>query len=335
MSHSKLVQYKLIFCGLGLGAAAIAVHPAIAQAEVPVNLASLPETAAVSTQADDLLLPAIEQPKYFIDVEQVTYQARELDLEKFCQNYPYNSKCAGVNTPTPGEDAPGESTEIEDNDRQSSSKSKSGWAIAPEISTLGLGGHIIRRITPQINARVGINAFGLGFEIEDDNSGVNTKYDVDLSLLNVSTLVDFHPFKSSGFKMTGGLVFNNNDIEGTATNENEIEIGNQTFTADQVGSVDTNIEVTRSVAPYLGIGWGNAVAANKGLGFWCNLGVMFGGSPDIEVTPNINQNLPQAVRNQVETAVNEQIEEEKNQIEDDLAFLGIYPVGSLGISYQF
>jgi hypothetical protein len=98
MSYSKSVQYKLIFCGLSWGMATIAVHPAIAQAEVPVNLASLPESAAVSTQADDLLLSAIEQPKYFIDVEQVTYQARELDLEKFCQNYPYNSKCAGVNT---------------------------------------------------------------------------------------------------------------------------------------------------------------------------------------------------------------------------------------------
>jgi hypothetical protein len=334
MSHSKSVQYKLIFCGLSWGVATIAVHPAIAQAEVPVNVASLPESAAVSTQAHDLLLPAIEQPKYLIDIEQVTYQARELDLEKFCQNYPYNSKCAGVDTPTPGveEDAPGESTEIEDNDRQSSSKPKSGWAIAPEISTLGLGGHVIRRITPSLNARVGINAFSTGFEIEDDSS---TSYDVDLSLLNVSTLADFHPFKSSGFKMTGGLVFNNNNIEGTATNENDIEIGDQTFTATELGSVDTDIEVTRSVAPYLGIGWGNPVRASKGLGFWFNLGVMLGGSPNIEVTPNVNQDLPQAAREEVEARVNAEIEEEVEKIEDDLAVVGVYPVGTIGISYQF
>jgi hypothetical protein len=332
MSHSKLLQYKLIFCGLSLGVAAIAVNPTIAQAEAP-------ESTGVSTQADDLLLPGNEQPKYFIDLKQVTYQARELDLEKFCQNYPYNSKCAGVNTPTPGvetdEDAPGESMENEDNDLQSSSKSKSGWAIAPEISTLGLGGHVIRRITPNLNARVGINAFGAGFEIEDDDNSAT--YDVDLNLLNVSTLADYHPFKSSGFKMTGGLVFNDNNIEGSATSDGDqvFEIGDQEFSTSEVGSVDTNIEVTRSVAPYLGIGWGNPVRESKGLGFWFNLGVMLGGSPNIEVTPNINENLPDEQRQEIEDRVNAEIEKEEEEIEDDLAVVGVYPVGTIGLSYQF
>jgi hypothetical protein len=341
MSHLKLMQYKSILLGFCGGVATIVVQPAIAQDLTAketnanqVNVASIAASTAVSTKANDLLLPAIKQPKYFIDVQQTTYQARQLDLAKFCQNYPYNSKCKGANT--------GLETEADDvsvpnssDNSQNSTKPKSGWAIAPEISTLGLGGHVIRRIIPNLNARVGLNAFGVGFEIEDDSSEATTTYDVDLNLLNVSTLVDYHPFKSSGFKMTSGLVFNNNNIEGTATTDGEIEIGDQTYTANEVGSVDTEIEVTRSVAPYLGIGWGNAVKASKGLGFWFNLGLMFGGSPDIEVTPNINQNLPQAQREQLEAEVNQEIDDEEKEIEDDLAVMDVYPVGTIGISYQF
>jgi hypothetical protein len=339
-------QYKLFSLALSLGMMTIAVKPSIAQdlkvketSSSQINVASLPSSAKVSTEATDLLLPAIEQQKIFTNVKNKTYQIGQLDLEKFCQNYPYNSKCKG-NTPgleTDPSSAPVPISPPASREEDSSSKGepRSGWAIVPEISTLGLGGHVVRKITPQINGRAGINLFKLGFNIEDDSSEVNTNYEVDLNLLNVSTLVDFHPMKKSGFRLTSGLVFNNNNVEGTATTNEEIEIGDQTFTADQVGSVDADIEVTRSVAPYLGIGWGNAVAANKKLGFWFNLGVMFGGSPDIEVTPNINQNLPEAQREQIEAEVNSEIDKEEKEIEDDLAFMSIYPVGSLGISYQF
>ena len=58
---------------------------------------------------------------------------------------------------------------------------------------------------------------------------------------------------------------------------------------------------------------------------------MFGGSPDIEVTPNFGADATQEQRD----LANEAVEEEEEEIEDNLAFISIYPVASLGISYQF
>lgn len=276
---------------------------------------------SVSTSAKDLSAPSsLAQDYKLAEVP--------LDLEKFCQNYPYNSRCADRLLPDTTE------TEVEtkpsrerDSTSDRSKKPQSGWAIAPEVSTLGLGGSVVRKITPQLNAKVGINGFGLGLDIEE----TDVTYDADLNLFNVSTLVDFHPSKNSGFRISGGLVFSENNVEGTATTDQEITIGGETFTADQLGSVDADVDITNSVSPYLGIGGGNAVGEGKGLGFWWNLGVVFGGSPDITVTPNIDPGVSDDVRQEIEQAA----EEEAEEIEEDIDFVSVYPVVTLGLSYQF
>ena len=219
---------------------------------------------------------------------------------------------------------PSEKTRNSTPDRQGQ---KTGWAIVPEASTLGLGGQVVRKVSPNLNARVGVNAFGLGFDLEE----TATEYDADLNLFNVSTIFDYHPSKGSGFKLSGGLVFTNNNIEGTATNDETIEIGDREFSAEQLGSVDADIEISRDVAPYIGLGWGNAVGESKRVGFWFNAGVMFGGSPNVDVSPNINDGVPDSVV----TEINQAAEQEEEDLEDELDFLSIYPVLSLGISYQF
>jgi hypothetical protein len=247
------------------------------------------------------------------------------DLEKFCTNYPYNSQCR---------DRPQSDTEVETEPSTSNESvtPKTGWAIAPEVSTLGLGGSIIRRIVPEFNARVGVNAFGLGFDIEDTDA----TYDADLNLFNVSTLVDYHPIKSSGLRLSAGAIFSDNTVEGTATptlegGEETITIGDQTFNVNELVSVDADFDITNSVSPYLGLGWGNPVSGNKGLGFWANLGVVFGGSPEVNITPNTAENLPSAV----EEEINEAVARETEELEDEIDFISVYPVVSLGLSYQF
>lgn len=220
--------------------------------------------------------------------------------------------------------APPEKTRNSNSDRQGQ---KTGWAIVPEASTLGLGGQVVRKVSPNLNARVGVNAFGLGFDLEE----TETEYDADLNLFNVSTILDYHPSKGSGFKLSGGLVFTNNNIEGTASTDETIEIGDREFSAEELGSVDADIEISRDVAPYIGLGWGNAVGENKRFGFWFNAGVMFGGSPNVDVRPNINDGVPESVV----TEINQAAEQEEEDLEDELDFISIYPVLSLGISYQF
>ena len=105
---------------------------------------------SISTQAQDLLLPSSNS--IFSNITLPTYQLvqRELNLEKFCQNYPYNSQCSGV-TPSNEPGSPISVPEIPPAPTESQdvvSQQKTGWAIVPEASSLGLGGYVVRKITP-------------------------------------------------------------------------------------------------------------------------------------------------------------------------------------------
>ena len=293
------------------------------------------EVETFSHRASDLLLRSI-----FAEQSLPSFQLtqRELDLEKFCQNYPLNSRCSGV---TPNSEPPIEIPvpQVETNNRPQ----KSGWAIVPEVSTLGLGGSIVRKITPNFNARVGVNAFGVGIDVTE----TDFDYEGDLNLFNVSTLIDIHPFKNYGFRLTGGLIIGNNNIEGTADVSDrvadglgEVEVGAETIDIrelgiDELATIDADIELNESVAPYVGIGGGNAVGDGKGLGFWWNLGVVFSGSPDVDVSSNISADVPAELRQEVQEAADRELENEEEDLEDELDFLRFYPVVSLGLSYQF
>ncbi len=263
-----------------------------------------------------------------------SYKAADLlanspvDLDQFCKNYPLNSRCTERSVPSSSKP---ETEEAKPTKKTSQTPVKtSGWAITPEISTLGAGATVTKSVTPNINAKVGIN--GLGISRNITVSDVN--YNANLNLFNVSTLVDYHPWQKAGFRFTGGLVFQDNNIEGTAkaSNGGKININGTDYdTTTQLQSVKAKVSLSNSVAPYLGLGWGNAVKPDKHWGFSANLGVMFAGSPQVTLTPEFAPNITDAVKQQI----NNDIAQEKNKQESDLNWLNIYPVLSFGVSYQF
>ena len=162
-----------------------------------------------------------------------------------------------------------------------------------------------------------------------------------LNLFNVSTILDIHPFKRSGFRFSGGLVIGDNSFDGSADISEQVaeeldgEVAIDELNIDQLATVEADIELNNTVAPYLGIGGGNAVGGGKGLGFWWNLGVVLGGSPEVEISSSVDESVPDTIRADVEAAADEVLEEEEEDLEDELDFINIYPVVSLGFSYQF
>jgi hypothetical protein len=255
-----------------------------------------------------------------------------LDLDVFCKSYPLNSRCTGRSTPSKpqgGESKPTQESKPTEEISQTSVKTR-GWAITPEISTLGVGATVTKSITPHINAKVGINGLGISRDI----SVSDVDYKAKINLFNVSTLVDYLPWQKSGFHLTGGLVFQDNNFEGTgkANSGGKININGQDYdTTTQLESVKAKVSFANSIAPYIGLGWGNAVKPGKHWGFSTNLGVMFSGSPKVDLTPVFASGANQTVKDEI----NNNIAAEKKKQEDDLNWLNIYPVFSLGISYQF
>ena len=308
---------------------------ALAQTESPVDSAvSDVEATPDATPVGSDLTPTIALDQ---DLDNVSYQASDLlaptdgidlaqrpvDLDEFCTNYPYNSRCENYTPSTPTEEA-------ETNRPSSESSANSPWAVGTDISTLGFGASATRRITPRVNVRGAINGFSFGTDIDD----TDVSYDVDLTLINVSTLVDYHPVKNLGLRLTGGLIFNDNKLEGSGRPSGAI--GDQTFTFDgtdyslsDVGSVDAEVDFGSPVAPYIGIGWGNAVRPGQRWGFSANLGVMFPGSPSIDITPNTSLVGTELADLQAD------IDAEERKLEDDLDILKVYPILSVGLTYHF
>ena len=196
-----------------------------------------------------------------------------------------------------------------------------GLAIMGKGGTLGLGGELATGITSDINARVGLNAFDYDFEDEFDD----IEYDIGLDFSSFSALVDWHVFGGS-FRLTGGLLSLDHELDLDATPTVNQEIGGTIYTPAQIGTLSGDVEID-GVAPYVGIGWGDPMDRSKRWGFYCDFGVAFTDSPD--VTLSANGTLA------ADAAFQANLARERDEIEDDLEPFEFYPVISLGLYFRF
>lgn len=199
---------------------------------------------------------------------------------------------------------------------------RSGTALTGKIGTLGLGAELNLGISENINARFGVN--GYTYKYNANSSSVN--YDFSLQLQTVSAIADWYPF-SGGFRTSGGLYYNNNkfSLAGKPTGGNFI-INSTTYSSTtQVSSLKATMTFN-TVAPYLGIGWGNPVAKDKGWGLVTDVGVVFQGSPKIDLVATCSSGCG--------TFAND-LATEKAKMQSDLSGFKWWPVASIGISYQW
>jgi hypothetical protein len=204
-------------------------------------------------------------------------------------------------------------------------------AIAAKAGSLGLGLELTVKAAPQVNARLGVN----GFNYTDDHREVSgIEYDATARLRTATALLDWHP-GGHGFRLTGGLVYNDTRIEGTSLPPASglYDIGGVPVPVALVGTLNGKIDFNPTV-PYLGIGWGNAVAEGKKVGFYVDAGVMFQGRGRVTLTPNIPAGSP-LDNPTARAALDILLQREESDIEKDVADYTVYPVVSLGLSYRF
>jgi len=196
-------------------------------------------------------------------------------------------------------------------------------SLGVKVGTLGPGAEAAIALSDFLGIRFGANYLPLEYEGTFDD----VDYDVDLTLRSVSALIDVHPFKGA-FRISGGVVYNGNELESEATPTSPIEIGDVTYLtpATQVGTLKGEVDFD-DIAPYLGLGWDTSFGKEGAFGFIADLGVMYQGSPEVELTAN--GTLAGNPAFQAELA-----KEEKN-IQDDLDDFKFYPVISVGFSYRF
>jgi hypothetical protein len=209
-------------------------------------------------------------------------------------------------------------------DTANTKSQKLGLGLTARIGTLGIGVDVTKAVTDRVNGRLGFN-FGK-LDINRTDSGIN--YDSQLNLSSVQLLGDYYPFSRSNFRLTGGLIAQNNRYTVTSKpNPNgTYTIDNNQYQASDVGTLGGEFKSANSIAPYVGIGIGQP--ANEGFGFNADVGLMFAGSPQVSLTasnPAFNNNP--ITRNQIDN--------QARQTENNLKGFNLYPVISVGVSYGF
>jgi hypothetical protein len=201
-----------------------------------------------------------------------------------------------------------------------------GYGITASVGTTGIGVHVSTALQPKLTARIGGNFF----ELSHDFSTNDVNYDAKMKLRTVDALLDYFP-TASAFRVSAGLVWNGNrfDATGQPTSIGTFTLNGNTYTTAQVGSVSGKVDF-RSIAPYLGIGWGNAVGTPKGWSLAADLGVMFQGRPRSNLASS-GCSASAVVCAQLAT----DIAAENQQLQDKLKNFQYYPVVRVGAQYRF
>lgn len=143
------------------------------------------------------------------------------------------------------------------------------------IGTLGAGIQLVYALDARANLRVGVSGWDITHDLEVD--GVDYRAKVKIGA--VPLFVDWFPVAGGIFRLTGGIVANSNKLNLEARARSGVfDIGNTSYGANEIGAITGSVKYD-AVAPYFGVGWGNAVARGATWSWNVDLGLMYQGSP--------------------------------------------------------
>lgn len=198
------------------------------------------------------------------------------------------------------------------------------FAIGANIGLNGYGLEGRAPIIDKLYGRLGANYFNYKYK----NGESNVNYKLDLSLLTVPLMLDFHPFEGSSFRLSAGIAYNGNEIKGAATPAQNITLYGRTYTPKQVGSLSMSLKYKNKVAPVFSIGYDNSLRSSSPITFNFEAGVMYSGEA------KISSSATGLIRGQTQflNDINRNANDNLNSVKKYLKF---FPVVSLGLKYSF
>jgi hypothetical protein len=200
---------------------------------------------------------------------------------------------------------------------------KHGWSV--KAGTLGTGIDLTYNINEKINTRFNFNKGKIGFDFEE--SGVD--YSGNFNASTAGGLVDYYP-NANDFRLTTGLYVNQNELNFSAVGGDGSTIGDDI----SLNGIQLDLDVSfKKLAPYLGLGWGNAIKEGSDWQFDLDVGVLFQGSAEtnLELSGSEYDGLEELEQQELQDA----LIEEENNIDDELKDFKLYPVISIGVGYRF
>ena len=187
--------------------------------------------------------------------------------------------------------------------------------------TQGVGIGYAMPLTPWMGLHADINGFGTSHTF---TSGGNT-YNGHLHLLSSGAYFDLFPIPSSAFRLTAGLLFNDDKLSGNAAATNgTYTINGKSYIAPP-GTVASASAKYPAVMPYFGVGFGHKPVTTRGLGFTADLGVAYG-------NPHVSYTVSPVL---VALAGANNVAAEEQNIQNTVSHYRFYPIVQIGATYHF
>jgi hypothetical protein len=167
-----------------------------------------------------------------------------------------------------------------------------------------------------------------GTSLNSSGASEGIDYEANFKSSRAGVFADWFPFQG-GFRVVGGLTSNDTKLAVNATGTTATIDGNEVSLAGSYFNVAMKYP---TATPYLGIGYGHQLA-EKGLGFYFDLGVSFG-SFSAEVDTNL-VGAPVIGGTPGQTITQQDVDAEKEKLNKALAGLNFLPSVSLGLVYRF
>jgi hypothetical protein len=195
-------------------------------------------------------------------------------------------------------------------------------AVDAHGGTLGTGIGASLQLTGNLNVRAGINSGDVEIIDIEDDEGLNYENPA-IKFDNQYAFLDLYPSSRGNFRVTVGLVSNNNEINaGAVVDSSGQNVGN---TEAPVGTSVHGRVSFEGTAPYVGFGWGGAFGRNKGFYLGIDLGVMSQGDPQVDLVVIDNTN----------TISQQDVEQERQDLEDELDGIDLWPVINVSLGFRF
>ncbi|MBC7750322.1 MAG: hypothetical protein H7Z73_01190 [Candidatus Saccharibacteria bacterium] len=199
--------------------------------------------------------------------------------------------------------------------------------LSLKAGTGGLGFDLMYSFDPRFKVRSGFS--GLNYSQTINKSDMTQ--DGTLRLNNVDLLADYHPW-SGGFRITGGLNVLDVNFKGHAekTAGGFTTINGTPYSSTEVGSADLDVK-WNGAKPYLGIGYdGFNSRQNAGLFFTTDFGVVFSGSPTVNLKTTCIASNPLICNN-----IDQDSKKQEDQLKKDLHSIQVLPIIQVGVGYRF
>lgn len=188
-----------------------------------------------------------------------------------------------------------------------------------KAGTLGVGVEGSWRPVPYLDLRAGVN----GFSFDQDRAEAGIDYLAEAELLTVFATANLRA-PLSPFRVTVGVFNNGNELTLTSQDSSTYEVGDQTYTSDEVGTLRAGASF-EDWAPYAGIGFD--FRAFNTVGIHIDAGVLGQGAPIVTLTADGSAaSDPQ---------FQQQLEAERMELQKSVDDYEYYPVVSIGFSVNF